>query len=281
MRRLLPLGAAVLVLVALAGIGSHGRPLSGGSGPGPTASFFDYVATTLVLLAIVMLAIVVYSVLSQPVAEGPPRRGRWHLVSTLVSLVGAAGIAVILLHTSFLKRFQTAARQHPLAQPSAQTPTHRPTPRNVRNPHLRWDEIGIFVVLVAGTAVVLFASRRTKPAPRPWRIGRNQEVSLAIDESIDDLRNDPDLRRAIVAAYARMELALGRAGLPRHPAEAPFEYVERALTSLNTSSASVRHLTTLFESAKFSKHEPEPEMRDEAIDALVAVRDELARPVAA
>jgi hypothetical protein len=104
-------------------------------------------------------------------------------------------------------------------------------------------------------------------------------VSLAIDESIDDLRNDPNLRRAIVAAYARMELALGRAGLPRHPAEAPFEYVERALVSLDTSSSSVRRLTALFESAKFSQHEPEPAMRDEAIDALMAVRDELARPV--
>jgi hypothetical protein len=148
----------------------------------------------------------------------------------------------------------------------------------VRDPNLRWDEIGIFVVLIAGTAVVLIASRKTKRTPRPWRLGRNEEVALAIGESIDDLRNDPNLRRAIVAAYARMEHALGRAGLPRHPAEAPFEYVERALVGLDTSSASVRRLTALFESAKFSQHEPEPEMRDEAIEALMAVRDELPRP---
>jgi hypothetical protein len=76
-----------------------------------------------------------------------------------------------------------------------------------------------------------------------------------------------------------MEHALGRAGIPRHPAEAPFEYVERALQSLETTSDAIRRLTSLFEWAKFSHHEPEPEMRDEAIDALVAVRDELARPV--
>ena len=281
MRRLVPLGAAVLALLALAGIASHGRPLSGGSGPGPTASFFDYVATTLVLFAIVMLAVVAYAVLGQRVAGGPPRRGRWHLVSTLAALAVAVLVAVALLHTSFLKRFQKAAQQHVAKPQSSPSSTPFATPRNVRNPNLRWDEIGIFIVLVAGTAVVLFASRRTKRAPRPWRIGRNREVSLAIDESIDDLRNDPDLRRAIVAAYARMELALGRAGLPRHPAEAPFEYVERALTSLDTSSSSVHRLTALFESAKFSKHEPEPGMRDEAIDALIAVRDELAQPVGA
>jgi hypothetical protein len=280
MRRLLPLGGAVVVLLALAGIASHGRPLSrGGRGSGPTATFFDYVATTLVLFALVMLAIVVYSLLSQEVAGGPPRRGPWNLVGMLLSFAAAAGIAAILLHTGFLKRFQKALARHPVRQQRAQTPIQHATPRNVRNPNLRWDEIGIFVVLIAGTAVVLIARRKTKRTARPWRLGRNQEVSLAIDESIDDLRNDPNLRRAIVAAYARMEQALGRAGLPRHPAEAPFEYVERALLSLDTSSGSVRRLTALFESAKFSQHEPELEMRDEAIDALMAVRDELARPV--
>ena len=279
MGRLLPLGAVVVVLLALAGIASHGKPLVGGSGPGPTASFFDYLATTLVLFALVMLAIVVYSVLGQRLAGGPPRRGRWQLASTLLAFAVAVGIATVLLHTGFMKRFEQAARQHVLRQQGSTSPTPSANPRNVRNPNLRWDEIGIFIVLIAGTAVVLFASRRTQRTPRPWRIGRKQEVSLAIDESIDDLRNDPDLRRAIVAAYARMELALGHAGFPRHPSEAPFEYVERALVSLDTSSASVRRLTALFESAKFSQHEPEPEMRDEAIEALIAVRDELARPV--
>ncbi len=280
MRRLLPLGLAVTVLLALAGIASHGRPLAGSRGKGPTATFFDYVATTLVLFAIVMLAVVLVSLFGQRIAGGPPRRRRWHLVSALVSFAGALALAYVLVHTGFVQRLQkfeqALARQQHIRQ--GQQPGAK-TPRNVRNPHLRWDEIGLFIVLIAGTAVVLVASSRTTRVPRPWRIGRKQEVSLAIDESIDDLRSDPNLRRAIVAAYARMEHALGRAGLPRHPAEAPFEYVERALRGLDTSADSVRRLTALFEWAKFSQHEPEPEMRDEAIDALVAVRDELARPV--
>ena len=282
MRRLLPLGLAVTVLLAFAGIASHGRPLAGSRGRGPTATFFDYFATTLVIFAIVMLGVVVYSLFGQKVMGGPPRRGRWHLVSSFISFASACVLAYVLIHTGFVERLhkfeQALAKQQHLRQ------SHDPgatTPRNARNPRLRWDELGLFIVLIAGTAVVLVARHRTKQIPRSWRLGRKQEVSLAIDESIDDLRNDPDLRRAIVAAYARMERALGHAGLPRHPAEAPFEYVERALVSLDTSSASVRRLTALFESAKFSHHEPEPEMRDQAIDALIAVRDELARPVEA
>src|SRR5262249_12328617 len=107
--------------------------------------------------------------------------------------------------------------------------------------------------------------------------------AAALDESIDDLREEPDLRRAIIAAYARMERSLAAAGLPRRAAEAPLEYLARVLRSLDVSSDAVRRLTDLFEWARFGHHEPEPWMRDEAIDALVAVRDDLraANPVAA
>jgi hypothetical protein len=79
-----------------------------------------------------------------------------------------------------------------------------------------------------------------------------------------------------------MEDALARSGVARRASEAPFEYMERALLSLETSGDSAERLTDLFEWAKFSQHEPLPEMRDDAIGALLAVRDELARePVTA
>ena len=132
--------------------------------------------------------------------------------------------------------------------------------------------------LLGGAAIVVLAGRHAKKTPRVWRLGRGEALSVALDESLDDLRNDPGLRRAIVAAYARMEAALAHAGLPRRPAEAPFEYLDRALTALDTNAESVRRLTALFEWAKFSHHEPDPAMRDEAVDALVAVRDELRAP---
>jgi hypothetical protein len=281
MRRLVPLGVAATLLLAVAGIASHGRPLSGGGrGRGPSASFFDYVSTTLVLLGIVMVGVLVYALWGQRVS-GTPQRGRWYLLSTLTMFIGSFALAYFLLRTGFVERLRHL--EHSLAsQQQPHSATQRlPTQsgKHVRNARLRWDEILVFLVLVLGTAVVLYAGRKTRRTPRPWRLLRNEEVSQAIDESIDDLRTDPDLRRAIVAAYARMERALGRAGLPRHPSEAPFEYVGRALRSLDTSADSARRLTTLFERAKFSQHEPEPQMRDEAIDALLAVRDELARPV--
>jgi len=127
-------------------------------------------------------------------------------------------------------------------------------------------------------AVALVARARRRKPPREWRFRSQESLAAALDDSLDDLRNEPDLRRAIIAAYARMERALGAAGLPRRPAEAPLEYLARTLRELETSGPAVGRLTDLFEWAKFSQHEPEPEMRDEAIDALVAVRDELRAP---
>jgi hypothetical protein len=53
------------------------------------------------------------------------------------------------------------------------------------------------------------------------------------------------------------------------------------LENLDASAGSVRRLTVLFEWAKFSHHDPEPAMRDEAVAALFAVRDELRNPVEA
>lgn len=140
----------------------------------------------------------------------------------------------------------------------------------------QWGELLVVLSLLLVFAVVaVILQRRSRRDKETMLETAPETLAAALDESLDDLRSDPDLRRAIIAAYSRMERALAAAGIPRRPAEAPLEYVERALLSLRTSAAAVRKLTDLFEWARFSHHEPEPSMRDEAVDALVAVRDEL------
>ena len=78
----------------------------------------------------------------------------------------------------------------------------------------------------------------------------------------------------MVAAYARMEQALSVYGLPRRPAEAPYEYLRRVAMELEAEE-SVADLTELFELAKFSEHPVGEAMRGQAIAALSAVRDEV------
>jgi Domain of unknown function (DUF4129) len=278
-RLLLPLGLAVSGLLVLAAVASRGRPLGGGSsGSGPTAGFFDYVFTTVVLLAAALaVALVVTLSFVRPARGKGPAPARHYFVSML-SLAGALVLAWALVHSGFEKRLQQLEQQPKHPSGPTQTATHPPASTNVRGAHLRWDEVAIVLGLLvaAGAVVAVTRSRARLPASR----GRasHRAVSLALDESLDDLRSEPDLRKAIIAAYARMERALAGAGLPRRPAEAPVEYLERALLALDTSAGAVRRLTDLFEWAKFSQHDPEPSMRDEAVDALAAVRDELRAP---
>ena len=100
-------------------------------------------------------------------------------------------------------------------------------------------------------------------------------VALAVDESLDDLRAEPDPRRAVIAAYARLERVLAAHGLPRKPAEAPLEYLGRMLAELSVTDRAARALTDLFERAKFSQHAVGADMKDAAIEALQTVRDDL------
>jgi Domain of unknown function (DUF4129) len=280
-RRVAGAGLLVAVLVVVAGIASQGRPLSTHRGSGPTATFFDYLATTLVLFAIFMAMVVVIALVSMRKSRGGTPRGRWHVLSSVVALLSGITLAYLIVHSGFEQRLKDIlARQQPKNPPKQQPSNATSDPSTIRNARIRWDEVAIVLVLVSGTVVLLLAARGARRAPRLLSLRREEVVSDALDESLDDLRNDPDLRRAIITAYARMERTLAAVGLARHPAEAPFEYMERALRSLDTSAEAAKRLTALFEWAKFSHHEPEQEMRDDAIAALVAVRDELRAPAA-
>jgi uncharacterized protein DUF4129 len=273
-RRLIPVGAAVTALLVLAGIASHGRPLHRGSGAGPSAVFFDYAATSMLLVGAGLVVLFLYLVRAN--ATGMPvQRGRWHLLSSLVAFAGAILVAELIFHSHFEDRLRSFLQQHPQKPGQGQVSQNAGRNAHGRNAQVRWDEVAVVLVLVGGIAAYFLVTRARQKPRTPLRERRRRAVSRALDESLDDLRSDPDVRRAIIAAYARMENALAAAGLARTPAEAPFEYLERTLLELEASADAARRLTDLFERAKFSQHEPAEAMRDEAIDALIAVRDEL------
>lgn len=278
LRRVLPLCVAVTGLLLLVAVASHGRPLSGSGHTGPTASFFDYVYTTIVIAALFAALITLYSFTGLRLRRWQDPGRRWHLLSTAIMLALTLLAVYLLQRGHFLQKLHNLEAQVPKNRGSQAGKT--PVGKNVRGAHLRWDEIVLIALLIGGMLVVALMHRsRRLLRPLPVLRSKRDALARALDESLDDLRSDPDLRRAIIAAYARMERAFEAAALPRRPAEAPFEYVERVLESLDVTASSVERLTSLFEWAKFSQHEPEPAMRDEAIDALIAVRDELRQSV--
>jgi uncharacterized protein DUF4129 len=101
---------------------------------------------------------------------------------------------------------------------------------------------------------------------------RQQALRDAVLRSLEEIQRDPDARRAIIGAYRLMEAALASTGLPRGPAEAPREYLARALAEIDAGPQAPRRLTVLFERARFGDAELDLSLRDDAVAALLELR---------
>ena len=150
-----------------------------------------------------------------------------------------------------------------------------PNRRESYEPQFRW--VPVFVVgsliLGIGGAMAVFAVRRKREQLRDLPV--TIALSEVLAESLDDLRREVDPRRAVIRAYARMEQTLAAKGLPREKTEAPLEYLTRVLDVVQASGHSVRRLTQLFQRARFSTHEIDAGMKEDAIEALSGLRAEL------
>jgi len=102
-----------------------------------------------------------------------------------------------------------------------------------------------------------------------------ETLAEVLTETLDDLRNEADPRKAVIGAYAKMERTLAARGVPRRKSEAPHGYLARIIDVVSGSAHSAQRLTRLFARARFSPHEIDLRMKEDAIDALTGLRAEL------
>ena len=142
-------------------------------------------------------------------------------------------------------------------------------------PEFAWIPALAVAVLTVVAVTAIFLSMRRRRSDTSGGAAMAETIAEILDDTLDDLRAEADPRRAVIAAFARLERTFAAAGLPRRRAETPQEYVTRALLELHVAEASVARLGELFAVAKFSDHDVDAGMKHEAIDALEDVRDEL------
>jgi Domain of unknown function (DUF4129) len=206
------------------------------------------------------------------------RRSSTMRVLTSVAIVIIAIFAVVAVRKAFGERFGREGSGDPAPAQVAQQQEGDGAAAEDRT--LDWRLAGgAFVVALIGSAYAVRLLMRNAHEPE-LPIDPAEAVAAILDDTLQDLYDERDPRRAVVAAYSRMERALAAHGLPRQESEAPAEYLERALEELSASASSASRLTRLFEWARFSDHPVEPGMKTEAIQALEAVRDELTAPLA-
>ena len=267
------LAGGVLALLALVAVASRvDRPARAGDLEARTlpAAFWDFLLTFVVLATIVTVALVVY--LRVPLRRSS-RRG-----FTLIHVVALAIIASFITfagtHPEWRDISVSLGAEEGSDEGSEITPRTEDSGRDSRPIRIRWE-----VFLAAGGLLLVggiyAVRRRGKLQSAIEDPDAAAALYSALDESVDDLRAERDARRAVIAAYARMERTLHGHGFPRFRAEAPLEYLSRVLRELRVRSEAVLALTELFERAKFSRHEIDADMKEEAIGALIAVRDDL------
>ncbi|MGH3077217.1 MAG: DUF4129 domain-containing protein [Gaiellaceae bacterium] len=277
-RAVLPV-LGVLVLVGIVAVASTGSTPSGTTDSRPPGDLLLDTFFSLALLALIpAAALLVYGLMqrkeiAREVASGRYRRmGVWgYLVLTLV-FAGAVYFRLTDFKFAFRQGANEVVNQGGVERPA---PGGDPGDGSVYQPEVAWIPVLVVVALAAaGVAAFVIASRRRKHAAAA-ESRAVEHVAETLADTLDDLRSEPDPRRAVIAAYARLELALASSGVPRRPAETPEEYVVRVLDRLEVDREPVRALTDLFETAKFSQHLVDEPMREQAIAALTRIRDEL------
>jgi hypothetical protein len=226
-------------------------------------------------------------------ALGPPRAAAALALAVLGLLVVVALASHGALHGSLSGHFRPQRPPGTALRPSTAPVPHGGGAGGAGRLPAWLAYVGLAIVAAAVLALIAVYVRVRRPAARGLAFAAPAEAAVAdpdedvagvqaqlreiVDRSLAELRADPNARRAIIGVYHLMEGALARAGLPRTPSEAPREYLARALGAAAVGPDAPRRLTALFERARFGGVELDLGLRDEAIDALLALREQLAR----
>jgi hypothetical protein len=200
----------------------------------------------------------------------PPRLSPWmRTIAQLVSLLNV----VLLAYMLWRRGIPFAGGLLGQGVGSAIGPT--PDDPVVAPPLFTWT-FGV-LALAAGLGAlalavwVAFSDR----AAEWWQDGDDSPLpplAEAVEDSLEDLRAEPDARRAIIRCYARFERAAADSGLARKPWLTPMEFMREALERLPVPRGAVPALTSLFELARFSHRPLGPSERDRALDALDEIK---------
>jgi hypothetical protein len=269
-------GLALIVLLGVVALVARGHSAPSGSGA-QNRSASQMLANTVFTVWFVAMAIgavVLVYALAQGRRFRQQQRTRGRSTFRLLAL-----FVVLFLFVSLGARFfhhgTQSHQQGGGASPANGSRTALKRPHAIGKPTFEWPIALGIVALLVGASLTAFLRFKARRSSLVSEVALVQQLREVLDETLDDLRAEADPRKAVIAAYARMERILGAHGLPRKPSEAPQEYLERVLVELHVTKKSVERLTELFARAKFSQHEVDPEMKEDAINALVALREQI------
>jgi len=270
---------SLVVLLAAVAVASTGSvPVGTGRTRSPSDRILDIAISLFVAWMVVgtVLIVILMILRKDLLAEALVARRRRPQRNALVGLLLGFGVLAAFIRWGwtdtgrshqFIDRFRPGSRGNGLGVSDA-LPEYEPE-------FATGPVVIVLTLLAIGAVAWAIAIRARRRVTRPLPDSLIPALTDVLEETLDDLRAEADPRRAVIGAYVRMERALAAYGLPRSPAEAPDEYLQRVLDTLAVSRPSISRLTALFAWAKFSGRDVAPEMKQEAIEALEGVLQEL------
>ena len=270
--------ASVVVVVAVAVLAAR----SEGAGDDDTipqagvpATWIDAVLAAVMLIGVV--ALVLFAIIQlrnrEPGGGGPTMTNRY--------LLGAVLLVALVVAVRYLAGEPEIPEPAPVEAPPAGIERGIDDDGDDESPAL-WPlllALGLGAAAVGTIPLVRYLTARDEeeaPEDDAHQLAQRRDRLIGLlDDAIDDLRRHPDPREAVIAAWARLEDAFELAGLGRRPSDTPLRQLARALDTVEASAPAVEDLTRAFEHAMFSTHRVERTTQLAAVDALVAVRDEL------
>ena len=270
--------AGLLGLLALVAFAAAGHAPAGGTSrpsASPPSVLSDYIATIALLLIPAGAFLVVYAAfLKRAYRDVPMKSAAFPLRATprpFAYIVMFFVVLAIAVHWGHRRTGASGGASPPAVSASDKSGKGQ----QPYDPHFQWLPmlvLGSLILGIGGSMMLLtWRRRQEEEEPDAMRV----TVAQVLSETLEDLEREPDPRKAVIGAYARMERTLAAKGFPREESEAPDEYLGRILAVVGASGHSVRRLTRLFERARFSEHEIDSGMKEDAIDSLTGLRAEL------
>jgi heme/copper-type cytochrome/quinol oxidase subunit 2 len=188
----------VTLLLAVVAIAARGRPLGSraGSGGALPFSFWDYVYTTIVIVVVPLFIAGLIAAAMVRRQQRKPRNSWQSLLRMLVLYCAFLGLELLLIRHLHLRPRpipHAPQTQTGLQKPGQTAPHHHGAATEKHSLAFRWDELAIvlgLLVVVAAIVVVRLRRRDQRSASET----APEVLAAALDESLDDLRTDPDLR---------------------------------------------------------------------------------------
>jgi hypothetical protein len=277
--RLLSAAIVLIVLLGIVAFASNngiGRSHDGG----PSADYLSYAFTAFLVVFLLAIPVALWAVWVESTSatvERPTFRR-----AVIQNLLTFGVLCLVIGGAFYLRSHGFTIRKpdiHALTNAHKAITDTQGKPVKVE-PTFKWPVLAVALVLLAIAAVPIVREQRRRKARRrealSWEPPLADELSDEISLALDDLRSERDIRRAVIAAYARMEKVLAQRGTRRRVSETALEYLGRVLQEMRVTPAAAEGLTRLFEEAKFSRHDLGEEGRTRAIGALETVRSDLA-----